>query len=1338
MKKLLVALFVLISSLSFGQSTTVVISQVYGGGGATSGTPTYKSDYVELHNVSSAAQSLDGFSIQYGSSTGNFGGSASQIYAFPAGTSIPAGGYLLVQCGSLGTVGADFPVTPDLSTPTTAMSLSASSGKVALVNSATGLGCGATATPCTLPATGIIDLVSYGAANNGEGNTTVNNGTALVNTQGAVRKTNGCTDTDNNNSDFDVVTAPVPRKSTSPVALCTSASPSLTIAAYTAFSTTAVGITSASQSANLSGANLTGAPGSITVTSSSTDFEVSSNNSTWGSSAIIAYSTATLSATPVYVRFKPQAVGARSGNLNFSGGGATATAAVSGTGVAITAPVATSATSITGTGFTANWNAVTGAVGYNLDVYSQSTGQVTSTLAGWNFTTAAATAQTADAGNANNISIQTLTPQGFSANTVSWPGGPTAATGANPNSVSTNGWDNGADTKYWQADVNTTGATAITVSSMQGSSSTGPKDFKLQYKVGAGGTWADVAGGTVTLTTAVAAGNATTWGALSDVALPADAANKPLVSLRWLQTSNNSVGGATVASGGTSRISAVYVKGSTTGTVNNYILQNQNVGNVTSYGVTGLTGGTTYYYVVRAVAGGIASANSNEITVTTSSSTPTVTTSALTGFGNVCINTTAGPNSFTITGTNLTSGNLAVAALSGYTYATTSNGTYTSSLSIPVTGSSLSQEVFVKFMPTAVQSFNGNIALSGAGLGAAVNVAVMGAGVNTLATTSTGAASSITQTSASLAGSISATGCGTVSAYGIEYSTTNNFTAGTQVAGSNLSGGNFSINLSGLTAGTTYYYKSYAVTAAGTAYGTQQSITTVSLNPTMSVSTLSGFGAVCINTTAGPSSFTITGSNLSTAAVTVAALDGYSYSTTSNGTYTATLSLTQSGGSFSQQIFVRFTPTAAQAYNGNIAVAGGGIAAAVTVAASGSGINTIPTVTTGASSGISSNGATLAGSITATGCSTVSAYGIEYSTTNGFTNGSGTRIASSNLASGNFSSLVSGLNAATTYYYKAYATNGGGTSYGNQQSFTTAAPPPAQLNVSTLSAFGNVCVGAFAGPNSFTITGTNLTNALITVGPLTGFTFSQTSTGSFSDAIGLLQSGGTQTLTVYVRFVPTAVQSYTGSIPVSGGGAAATSVAAAGTGVNTPPSVTTGVASAITTSTAMLSSSFGSGGCTTPSGYGIEYSTISGFANGTGTRIAATANVNGNYTVSLSGLQQGTTYYFKGYVTTAGAISYGVQQSFTTTRIGDGFRIFPSPAERGAVIRVTQSPLTAGNYSLLLYNQQGQCVWQKQLNVQGTYINEAITLPVDLAFGIYRIVLANEAMQVGVQQLVIQ
>ncbi|MBM3413448.1 MAG: lamin tail domain-containing protein [Bacteroidetes bacterium] len=1113
MKKLL--FLILWFCCAYAHSQTVVISQVYGGGGNTGAT--YNQDFVELFNASSASVDISGWSIQYASATGPSGTGNWAVAAIPANTTLAGGKYFLIALAT-GSTGNALP-TPDLTNTT--INLSGTTGKIALVNNGTALN-GTTA--CS--ASSVVDVLGYGASPTCS-ETSPFTASGIDNTKSMFRKNGGCLDANNNSTDFELLSVS-PRNSATAPNSCSTASPSLTIAAYTAFSSTTVGTTSASQAANLSGANLTGAPGTITVTSSSTDFEVSSNNSIWGASATIAYSAATLAATPVYVRFKPQAVGARSGNLNFSGGGATTSTALSGTGVAITAPVATAGTAVSGTGFTANWNAVTGAAGYYLDVYSQSTGQVTSILAGWNFTTAAAIAQTADAGNANNISIQTLTPQGFTGNTISWPGGPTVTTGANPYAVSTNGWDNGADTKYWIADVNTTGATSITVSSLQGSSNTGPKDFKLQYRVGTSGTWTDVMGGTVSLTTAVIAGNVSTWGALTDVALPADAANKPLVSVRWLQTSNNSVGGATVASGGTSRISAVYVKGSTTGTVNNYILQNQNVGNVTSYGVTGLTAGATYYYVVRAIAGGVTSVNSNEIAVTTSSSTPTITPSTLTAFGNVCINTTAGPHSFTITGTNLTSGNLAVASLTGFSYATAANGTYAGSLSIPVTGGSLSQEVFVKFNPTAVQSYNGNISLTGAGLSAAVTVAAAGAGVNTPATTTTGAASSVTQTSA-----------------------------------------------------------------------------------------------------------------------------------------------------------------------------------------------------------------TVAGTITAIGCSTVSAYGIEYSTTNGFTNGTGTRVASSNLASGNFSVALSGLSAAAIYYYKAYATNSGGTSYGGQQSFTTAAPPPAQLTISALAPFGEVCVGAIGGPNSFTILGTNLTNQSISVGPLAGFTFSQTSGGSYSDVVGLSHSGGTQSLTVYVRFVPTAVQTYTGSIPVSGGGTTA-SIVATGTGVNTPPSITTGTASAITTSAATLASLFGSGGCTMPSGYGVEYSTINGFANGTGTRVAATVNTNGNFTVSLSGLQQGTTYYFKGYVTAAGAISYGAQQNFTTLRIGDGFKLFPSPAERGVVIRITHSSLTAGNYTLLLYSQQGQCVWQKQLNVQGTYINEFISLPANLAFGIYRVVLAKESIRVGVQQLVIQ
>ena len=698
--------------------------------------------------------------------------------------------------------------------------------------------------------------------------------------------------------------------------------------------------------------------------------------------------------------------------------------------------------------------------------------------------------------------------------------------------------------------------------------------------------------------------------------------------------------------------------------------------------------------------------------------------SPLASFGNVCINTTAGPNSFTISGSNLTTANVAVAALTGFEYATASGGPYSTTLSLTQPGGSFSQQVFVRFTPTAVQSYNGNIAVSGGGVTTPVNAAAVGSGVNTAPSVTTGGASSITLNSATAAGSIPATGCTSISAYGIEYSTTAGFPngSGIQVASSNLSGGNFSSSLTGLASGTPYYYKAYATNAGGTTYGAEQTFTTLTPNPTITTSALSAFGNVCINTTAGPNSFTITGSNLTTANVTVGPLTGYTFSTTAGGTYTASLSLTQPGGSYSQQIFVRLTPTAVQSYNGNIPVDGGGIAAPVNVAAAGSGVNTTASVTTGAASAITQTTATAAGSITATGCSSVTAYGIEYSTTNNFPLGSGTQVASSNLSGGNFSAGLTGLTASTTYYYRAYAINAGGTAYGIQQSFTTAAPI---LTASALVPFGNICINTTSAANSFTITGVGLTNANVNVGPLAGYSFSTTSGGTYTASLSLTQPGGAFSQAIYVKLSPILVQAYTGNIPVSGGGAASTSVAADGNGVNTLATVVTGASANITNHSATLAGSIAATGCSNVTEYGIEFSGINGFGNGTGTKVVS-ANLNsGNYTAALSGLVQGATYYYKAYATNNGGTSYGLQQSFTVASIADGFSIYPAPAQRGGSIRVTKNDLKPGYYGLLFFNSSGQLVYQNNINIQADFINQSITLPGSLMSGAYRVILVN-------------
>lgn len=319
MKNIFTLLFIFISISTYSQSSTVVISQVYSGGGSASAGVTYKNDYIELHNVSLVTQDISGFSLQYGSATGNFGNTASQIYAFPASTTIPAGAYLLIQLGAAGTAGADLPVTPDLTSSN--LSMGAASGKVALVNSAVALGCGATATACTLPSSSIIDLVSWGTANNAEGAAAVG---ALSISTGAVRKLNGCQDTDNNTADFDVVTNPVPRNSASSVSTCSATGPLLLASPNITGLSTLSGVASAGQSFNLSGTNLTGFPGNITVTAS-TNFEVSlSSGSGYAASVNVPYTSATLSATPIYVRISAAAaLGAVSGTATASGGGAT-------------------------------------------------------------------------------------------------------------------------------------------------------------------------------------------------------------------------------------------------------------------------------------------------------------------------------------------------------------------------------------------------------------------------------------------------------------------------------------------------------------------------------------------------------------------------------------------------------------------------------------------------------------------------------------------------------------------------------------------------------------------------------------------------------------------------------------------------------------------------------------------------------------------------------------------------------------------------------------------------------------------------------------------------------
>lgn len=126
-------------------------------------------------------------------------------------------------------------------------------------------------------------------------------------------------------------------------------------------------------------------------------------------------------------------------------------------------------------------------------------------------------------------------------------------------SVRYQGWNDGAGSKSWLVLLSTRGYTDLTVSSQQRSSGSGPRDFAVQVSTDGQLTWQDVAGGTLAVS-----GDFST-GTTSSLPLPASAADKDEVAIRWVTTSTTSVSGETVGATGSSRIRDVSVSGIPTG-----------------------------------------------------------------------------------------------------------------------------------------------------------------------------------------------------------------------------------------------------------------------------------------------------------------------------------------------------------------------------------------------------------------------------------------------------------------------------------------------------------------------------------------------------------------------------------------------------------------------------------------------------------------------------------------------------------------------------------------------------------------------------------------------------
>ena len=341
MKKIFtIVLGALIALTGFSQ---VRISQVYGAGGNSGAT--YNQDFVELYNAGASTASLDGWSIQYASATGPAGNWA--VDSFTAGTSIGAGKYLLVALAT-GANGVALP-TPD--NTNTFINLASTAGKVALVSSFTPLSGTAACSDAT-----VVDVIGYGSTATCY-ETAAASSSGLTSTEALFRRENGCIDFGNNSIDF-LIDLVNPRNSSTPANVCTNAP--LILTSNVSGLLTTVGSASASASFNVYAINLTGAPGNISVASSSTDFEVSlSSGSGFASSVNVPYASSGPLAATLYVRISATAaLGAVSADVVASTVSTSDTASMSGN-VLVAEPTVQASNIVTSnindTSMTINW-----------------------------------------------------------------------------------------------------------------------------------------------------------------------------------------------------------------------------------------------------------------------------------------------------------------------------------------------------------------------------------------------------------------------------------------------------------------------------------------------------------------------------------------------------------------------------------------------------------------------------------------------------------------------------------------------------------------------------------------------------------------------------------------------------------------------------------------------------------------------------------------------------------------------------------------------------------------------------------------------------------------------
>lgn len=294
-----------------------------------------------------------------------------------------------------------------------------------------------------------------------------------------------------------------------------------------------------------------------------------------------------------------------------------------------------------------------------------------------------------------------------------------------------------------------------------------------------------------------------------------------------------------------------------------------------------------------------------------------------------------------------------------------------------------------------------------------------------------------------------------------------------------------------------------------------------------------------------------------------------------------------------------------------------------------------PTVKTIEVTEITTGGAKCSGKVTDEGGATVTKRGVCWRKSHNPT------IDNDHLESGegigDFQCEITGLDENTTYYVRAFATNSKGTSYGEELTFATL--DFNKPRVITASATNITQTTVKCGGDVTDDGGTNIIERGVCWG---------TNHNPMVDGNHIVEGTGMGSFTCEITDLSPHTKYYVRAYAINSKGTSYGDEVMFTT-LATPPTVSTGNVTHITTTTAKGSGNVTDDGGATVTERGVCWSkshnpTVSGHhaSSGTGT---------GNFTVNMTDLTSNTTYYMRAYATNNQGTTYGEEVEFKTLSI---------------------------------------------------------------------------------------